>query len=238
MSREGTSSDATEYTSITNTMDKFHKKYREFETIVNNRQLDKMETALASMRVEHARMLLAQFEYQRRLVDSTNHSAKELFDLSKVATMCSAILSTISRCEDTMHQAVADVSSREIPVIADDVREDEYVHKNPAKLSKSSSDDEVPLLLLYRMEGCSACKSFMPAWKAFTEQFNSKTKLRTEEIEYYAKKKLCQEANVGEFPTVKLFYVKHGERKVDTYEGSATVEGLMRFVKTRVPSAI
>jgi hypothetical protein len=217
MSRGGAQSDSTEYTSISSTLDKIYKKHREFETIVNNRQLDKMETALASMRVEHARMLLMQFEYQRRLVDSTKQSPKELFDLSRVATMCSAILSTIARCEDTMHQAVGDVGSREIPVI------EEYVHENLAKVSDNenhksskSSGDEVPLLLLYRMEGCGACKNFMPAWKAFTEQFNSKTKLRTEEIEYYAKKKLCHEASVGEFPTVKLFYVKDGEREVDT----------------------
>lgn len=220
-----------EYIGICEAKDKVTKKlYREFQDLVRDRLIDKMPTTLASMRVEHARMLVMQFELLRRLADTTKPDIKELVQLSIAATMCTAILSTIDSCETTMNQAVGDVGSRDVPVI-----EDTNSNSDKPKLSKKPQSEEVPLLLLYRMEGCGACNRFLPAWKSFTEQFNGKN-LRTEDIEYYAKKAMCQEANVNEFPTVRLFYIKNGDHKVDTYQGPPSVDGLVKFVSSRVPT--
>lgn len=84
-------------------------------------------------------------------------------------------------------------------------------------------------LLLLHMNGCGHCEKLMPEWKKFVA--NNDTNIKTRDVEMNEDPDLIKKHNVKGFPTILL--LGENGKKLDTYDGPRTSDGLLNYCKTK-----
>ncbi len=82
-------------------------------------------------------------------------------------------------------------------------------------------------LLLLHMTGCPHCVKLIPEWQSFVSKNN--TGIKTRSVERSEDPALVKKYNVTGFPTILL--VDSQGKKVKTYKGPRTADGLLDFCK-------
>ena len=83
-------------------------------------------------------------------------------------------------------------------------------------------------LLLLHMDGCPHCVKLMPEWKAAASQNTTSIKMNVLERKDDGASEIIKANKVSGFPTILLM---GGGKKLDTYTGPRTKEGLISYCK-------
>ena len=83
-------------------------------------------------------------------------------------------------------------------------------------------------LLLLHMEGCPHCVDLMPHWQAAASENTTNIKMRALERKDDGAAEIIKANKVKGFPTILLM---GGGKKLDTYSGPRTKDGLVSFCK-------
>jgi protein disulfide-isomerase A1 len=96
---------------------------------------------------------------------------------------------------------------------------------------KESFGDNECLVTYFHMDGCPHCKNFDPEWAKFEDHCNGIDNCKTKKVEAKSGDPSIQAYNVQGYPTVTC---SKGGKKVDTYDGERTKDGLVSWIKKHV----
>lgn len=224
------STDADPSLRITHEFNEFVKIWKAFGKLVDARDVDAMNRTLVDMRIQHARMEVQRYDLMYILSSQgTTANAKHLYDLSTLTTMCASVMARITDCENTWSEVIADVGGRDVPYVGGADDDDDGTSTNGDTGALPSSDDAVPKIVLYSMEGCPACINFRPVWNKFIAKLDARG-LEHHEVVYQINPELCTQANVTAFPTILLMRIIDDKPTVVEYDGGPSVNGLLTFI--------
>jgi hypothetical protein len=78
-------------------------------------------------------------------------------------------------------------------------------------------------IIYFHMEKCGHCKKFNPEWEKFVQG----TDIKSKKISASSGDPLIKKMNVSGYPTVMII---EGDKKIETFSGERTQEGLNNFV--------
>ena len=83
-------------------------------------------------------------------------------------------------------------------------------------------------LVLFHMNGCGHCKTFMPHWDSASNTNSTSITMRALEKDDQGAQELIKNHNITGFPTVLLL---GGGKKLKTYDGPRSSDGVLSFLK-------
>ncbi len=100
-----------------------------------------------------------------------------------------------------------------------------YIVSNINKVETKEGFEGRKSLLLLHMERCPHCVTLMPEWDKFCEKNN--TGITTKAVEKDEDRSLVKKYGVEGFPTILL--LDANGKKLDTYKGPRTAQGLLSY---------
>lgn len=94
------------------------------------------------------------------------------------------------------------------------------------KSNNDTNTDKYAELVVYYTDWCGHSQNFLPVWRRFVNE--TKTGVRTREVNCETESDTCKNANVNGYPTVFL-RKPNGDNLI--FSGERTVQGLERFVR-------